>query len=302
MLGRSINLYLVDGTPTGSLTAEVGNWTGKVLVTPRSQLADVAKREEMSKTGVYLLVGPDPEKPGRERVYIGEADCVKSRLAGHERDASKDFWERAIVVVSKDENLTKAHGRYLESRLIEMARVAGRAILVNGTAPGRPPLPEAAVSDMEQFLEYVEMVLPVLGFMGLQAPPTVQDVTASAASGESPLFVLSGPAAQAEAREIKGEFVVLKGSLARRAGVSSWTAGRTLRDELVDEGKLARASDGHSLVFTTNVSFSSPSAAASVVLARNANGRIEWRAESSGATYAEWQDARLQAAGLDEAD
>jgi hypothetical protein len=302
MLGRTIRLYLVDGTPTGPLTAEIINWTGKVLVAPRSQLADTAGREEMGKTGVYFLVGPDPEKPGRDRLYIGEADSVKSRLAHHGRDQAKDFWERTIIVVSKDENLTKAHARYLESRLIELAAQAGRAVLANGTAPPRPPLPEADIADMEYFRSQVEMVLPVLGFNFLQSAPTLSEITASATTGESPLFVLSGPSAKAEAREIDGEFVVLKGSTARRHGVPSWTTGKSLRDQLVDEGKLVVGTDPETLVFKENVAFTSPSAAASVVLARNMNGRLEWRAESSGVTYAEWQDARLRAAGLVEAD
>lgn len=302
MLGRTIRLYLVDGSPTGPLTAEIINWTGKVLVAPRSRLADTAGREEMGKTGVYLLVGPDPEKPGRDRLYIGEADSVKSRLAYHGRDQAKDFWERTIVVVSKDENLTKSHARYLESRLIEIATNAGRAVLVNGTAPPRPPLPEADIADMEYFRSQIEMVLPVLGFNFLQSAPTLPEITASAAAGESPLFVLTGPSAKAEAREIDGEFVVLKGSIARRAGAPSWNSGKVTRDQLIDEGKLVVGSDPETLVFQTNVAFTSPSTAACVVFARNTNGRTEWRSESNGMTYAQWQDARLREAGLVDAD
>jgi hypothetical protein len=142
------------------------------------------------------------------------------------------------------------------------------------------------------------MVLPVLGFSFLQSAPTLPEITASAAAGESPLFVLTGPSAKAEAREIDGEFVVLKGSIARRTGAPSWTTGTSLRDQLLDEGKLVNGSAPDTLVFTENVSFSSPSAAASVVRARNTNGRLEWCAESNGMTYAEWQEARLREAGV----
>lgn len=52
MKGKTIRIYLVDGEPTGILTAEIINWTGKVLVAPRSQLADLAKRPEVKRTGV----------------------------------------------------------------------------------------------------------------------------------------------------------------------------------------------------------------------------------------------------------
>jgi hypothetical protein len=55
----------------------------------------------------------------------------------------------AIVVTSKDANLTKAHARHLESRFIALAQQAARCRLDNGTAPEPLPLPEADVSDME---------------------------------------------------------------------------------------------------------------------------------------------------------
>ncbi len=137
MKGRTIRLYLVDGTPTGILTAEIINWTGKLFVAPRSQLADLAKRDEVRRTGVYLLVGPDPDRPGRDRVYIGEGDNVLKRLIDHDKDANKAFWSRTAVVISKDENLTKSHGRYLESRLIEKAVAAVRATCLGSREPHR---------------------------------------------------------------------------------------------------------------------------------------------------------------------
>ncbi|BCR22562.1 hypothetical protein KAM429_33480 [Aquipseudomonas alcaligenes] len=38
--GRSLRLFLVDGTPNGLLTAEIMNWTGLVLTGLRSKLAE----------------------------------------------------------------------------------------------------------------------------------------------------------------------------------------------------------------------------------------------------------------------
>jgi hypothetical protein len=78
---------------------------------------------------------------------------VLARLAIHSRDGRRDFWERTAIVISKDENLTKAHVRYLESRLIQMAREASRARVVNETSPPLPALPEPDVADMEYFLQ-----------------------------------------------------------------------------------------------------------------------------------------------------
>src|SRR5262245_52655579 len=131
MYGKTLRIYLVDGVPSGVWTAEIMNWTGKFLVAPRSQLAQLGSREEAKRTGIYLLVGPDPENTNRERVYVGESDNVLDRLKQHNNDEKKGFWTRTVVVVGKDENLTKSHVRYLESRLIALTKQANLATLDN---------------------------------------------------------------------------------------------------------------------------------------------------------------------------
>ena len=102
MNGRSIRIYLVDGDASGLLTAEVMNWSGKVLVAPRTKLAELAKRDEIARTGIYILAGADPENPIGEVVYIGEGDNVFKRLASHDKDEKKEFWTRCVAVISKD--------------------------------------------------------------------------------------------------------------------------------------------------------------------------------------------------------
>ena len=94
MTGKTIRIFLADGEPTGILLAEISNWTGKVLVAPRSQLDQHSKREEVRRTGVYLLVGPDPDDPSRALASIGEGDNVLKRLLRHNKNEAKDFWER----------------------------------------------------------------------------------------------------------------------------------------------------------------------------------------------------------------
>src|SRR5690349_2758961 len=119
--GRNVRIFLVDGTPTGLITAEIINWTGHLLFVPRSRLAEALKRPEVDRTGVYFLVGDDAADPTRHAVYIGEGDSVADRIKLHAKDETKDFWERVCFVTSKDPNITKSHVRYLENRLIEIA-------------------------------------------------------------------------------------------------------------------------------------------------------------------------------------
>ena len=127
--GRSIRLFLVDGSPNGPLTAEIMNWTGHALTGPRTKLTELVQRPECGRTGIYFLVGPDPENTLRPLVYIGESDDVAKRLKQHNRPESqggKDFWERVCLITSKDQNLTKAHVKYLESQLISQAIKSGQ--------------------------------------------------------------------------------------------------------------------------------------------------------------------------------
>ena len=79
---------------------------------PVRSLAEAKQRKELSRTGVYVLVGP-PEDSGLPRFYVGEGDPIRPRLEQHA--AKKDFWTTCIAFTSKDENLNKAHVQYLEA-------------------------------------------------------------------------------------------------------------------------------------------------------------------------------------------
>jgi predicted GIY-YIG superfamily endonuclease len=222
MRGRTVRIFLVDGIPTGVLTAEIMNWIGRVTVAPRIQLTDLANRLEVKRTGLYILSGDDPDNPNQEVIYIGESDNVWSRLIQHNRDVDKDFWRRTVVITSKDDNLTKAHVRYLESRLIQLANQAQRARLLNGTNPEPTSLPEPDVADMEYFLEQIEMLLPVLGLSFAVPLPTInigQDT--SDIQVESPMLYMNYAGVNAYAQEINGEFIVLRSSTVRKTDTPS---------------------------------------------------------------------------------
>jgi hypothetical protein len=295
-LGRTLRLFLVDGTPTGILTAEIMNWTGLVAVAPRSRLAELIARPETSRTGVYFLTGQDPGSPTRPVAYIGESDGVADRLRQHNKEGT-DFWNRVCLVVSKDQNLTKAHVRYLEGRLIGLAKKAGRAKLLNGTSGTYGFLPEPDVADMEFFLQQIQIVLPVLGLDILRKPIELPQAEAGPAQQPpAPTFELRSVGLHATAVEADGAFVVHKGSTARADAKAAQNQYKRQQEQLLAEGKLQPTEDPAFLVFTEDVPFSSPSAAAAVVLDRNANGRLEWKVQGTRQTYAQWQEAQITAA------
>ena len=294
--GRTLRIFLADGAPSGVLTAEILNWTGKVVVAPRTRLPELVARPEATRTGVYVLIGPDPEDPLRSLIYIGEGDCVRDRLLAHNGDEQKDFFTRICFVVSKDENLTKTHARYLESRLIALTKAARRVRLANGYSPSFDLLPESDRADMEFFIEQINLILPVLGFDFTQPMPTVSAGNTPQSSSTEHLFEMTGVGVRAEALEANGEFVVLKGSQARLAGTASWMSYKGLRDKLIKDGKLVESGQQNVLAFAENVVFESPSAAAAVVYAGNLNGRIAWRVKGTGQTYKDWQDGQIATA------
>lgn len=290
--GRSLELFFVDGRSDGMLTAEVFNWTGHVLLAPRTQISEALKRDQASRTGVYLLIG---EKDNGPYVYIGEGEDVAERIRNH--DYKKDWWDKAVLITSNDGNLNKAHVKYLEARLIEQARAAARVTLDNGNTPTRPGLSEAQKANMETFFEHVLMILPALRIDCLEnnaRPLSLDESARRAKTSDVPIFEINATRHKitAKAKLDNGEFVVEKGSLCKK----EWTNSQhqsycNLHDELRKAGMLQES--GPHLVFMENYAFKSPSAAASVVLARTASGPIEWKVAGSKKTYGEWEAEKL---------
>lgn len=294
--GKSIKMFLADGSPNGILTAEIINWTGHVLSAPRTKLSELIQREECSRTGVYFLVGYDSENL-LPIVYIGESDDVANRLKQHNRTeeaGGKDFWEKVCLVTGKDQNITKTHIKYLESRLIEIARRGGQCHLMNGTSHQYSKLPESDTADMEYFLEQIQVVLPVLGFYFLKELKRSNERLQNSTNNFLTEFVseaefyLTTKDINASAKVIDGDFVVLKGSKVQRLSNSTFNY-TMLRNSLIERGVI----DPVDFIFTQDYSFNSPSAASGVIQGRSSNGRKEWKEMGTNQTYAQWQQKQV---------
>ena len=222
--GRKITLHLVEGNASGIIKAQLGNWVGLVTQAPRTRIDDLAKDNDVKRPGVYILLGPATEnRPGESTVYIGESENIIQRLGQHEKDDEKAQFEQMTVVTSTDENLTKAHIRYLESRLINTAHETKLYNVQNGTRPEAPPLPSADIDEMEVFLENLQLLLPALGVNLTQSSEEKsqdQLTNLTSASNASPIFMMStseqgsSVSVKATARRLGSKFVVEKGSTA----------------------------------------------------------------------------------------
>jgi hypothetical protein len=289
--GRSIKLFFVDGRPDGMLTAEVFNWTGHVLRTPRTQLRQARSRAQAHQTGVYVLLGDQNARP---KAYIGEAEKLSKRLKEHA--GHKDWWDTAVLVTTGADSLHKAHGEYLESRLVEIAKNLNFSGLENANIPPKSNLSEADISNMESFLETLQIVLPAIRVNLFIDKSTVGTPASTADPGGLPVFELKKKKFNLHATAIlrQGELIVQAGGRARSSWVGDTkqkTYYHKLYTELSHNGTLQSQVD-HG-VFTKDYAYSSPNVAGAIVNCRSTNGRTKSKLVSDGRTYADWENDRL---------
>jgi hypothetical protein len=267
--GKTIKLFLIDGEPGGRMTCELSNWTGKAYKIPRIKVKDCTDRSDLNNPGIYLLFGKNEE--GKDLTYIGEAETVLKRLFQHL--TQKDFWHEAIMFISKDENLNKAHIKYLENRLHDIAKKANRYSIENTITPTQSSISESDRAEMEEFIDNVKILVNTLGHKVFEEKREIKNEAKRARE----TFNINGArGAVAQGEPTTDGFVVLKGSLIAGITVPSFPdAYVRIREQLQKEG-IVREQNGN-FVFTEDYVFTSPSAAAMVVMGRSANGLTEWK-------------------------
>ena len=278
--GKTIKIFLIDGDPNGRMSCELSNWTGKAYKIPRIKVRECTDRDDLVSTGVYLLFGKDEE--GKDLVYIGEAESILKRLTQHLNQ--KDFWNETVVFISKDENLNKAHIKYLENRLHEIAQSAKRYKIQNSIIPTQSSISESDRAEMEEFIENIKMLVNTLGHKVFDEKREYK----TKQKGEI-FFIKAARGADGQGEPSSDGFVVLKGSKAAATIVNSMTPSFiTLRQKLIDQGVII--DKGEYYEFPEDYIFSSPSTAAVIIMGRNANGLTEWK-QKDGKTLKEFESS-----------
>jgi hypothetical protein len=162
----TIRIFVANGDPEGIRLVDRMNWTGVGIVFPRGEWQVAKNRDELGRTGVYILVGYKEGDEDLPTLYIGEGDVVRDRIDNHAQN--KEFWEHGYAFVTSNNGLNKAHVRWLERELIHRAKKANRSKLDNSTAPSEPPLSEAERADSRAFLGEILQVLPVVGLRAFE--------------------------------------------------------------------------------------------------------------------------------------
>ena len=135
----------------------------------------------------------------------------------------------------------------------------------------------------------------------MQRRATPETTTESESPDEAaPVFEMSPVGLHATMRIIGDEFVVHKGSTARKTGLPSWVSYRSLRDQLVEDGVLVDGANEDQYIFAEEYAFASPSAAASVVYGGAQSGRTAWRHRHTGQPLRDWEAAKFDDVGVGE--
>ena len=278
MTPKTIQIFLPGGDPQGIRIAEITTRIMQAIEVPRSLLADFLKMPESKQVAVYFLIGSsdDVEDP---QVYIGQTGDLPARLTSHNKN--KEYWERAVVVISKTNSMTQTHGLFLEWYCIQEVRNADRYTDQNGNSGSRPHTPAPLEADCLEMFETASTLLATLGHP-LFSPLKVDD----GKPGDEELFFCTGSDSHGRGQYTQEGFVVLKGSSGRLEPVPSMYKSTFLkaRQRIIDAGIMK--AEGDRLVFQKDHLFNSPSMAAIILMGRHANGWTEWK-DKSGQTLDE---------------
>jgi predicted GIY-YIG superfamily endonuclease len=268
---KTIQIFLPSGEPHCIRIAEITTRIVQVIEVPRRLLSEFLGMEQSAQVGVYFLIGEDTED-GDRLVYVGQTGDLRARLTAHNQ--KKDFWERALVLVSKTNSLTQTHALFLEWHALQQIRRAERFADENGNSGSRPHTPAPLEAECFEMFETGSVLVSSLGF-------PLFDPVAKPKQSEEPgdVFSLRSPSNGVEAKGIYTAegFVVLAGSVGRAdTAPSLGETNERWRQRLLDAGVMRPDEQGR-LVFPKNHLFKSPSGAAIALLGRTANGWKEWK-------------------------
>lgn len=266
---KTIQIFLPTGDPRGIRVAEITTRIVQLIEVPRPLLGDFLKMPESGQVALYFLFGQG-EGGESQSVYVGQTGDLRERLASHNK--KKDFWQRALVLVSRTNSLTQTHALFLEWMCIQEAKNTARYATENGNGGTKPHTPAPLEADCLEIFETGRTLLATLGY-----PVFEPLVPVDGGNEKTEIFYCKRAGADARGEYTSEGFVVLKGSRGK-AEVSKGFQNHSFakhRAELIAHGKIAI--EGNVTVFKEDVLFQSPSGASAVVCGAASNGWREWK-------------------------
>lgn len=262
---KTIQMLVFDGNPNGTIMCELSNWNGRIYKISRNELTKFSQREDCQNTGVYFLFGKNENNS--DTIYIGEAEEMLKRIKQHLKE--KEYWNTAIVVISKDNFLNKAHVKFLENKFYLLAQESGRVEFVNSNTPTRSSVSEYDVVMLQEFINNTKLLVNSLGYKIFDS---VEETSIKSENEEIKFYIKSARGADGTGVIIPDGFAVLKGSKITDSVTPSYSKGSNkLRQSLIEKGII------NNYVFSKDWVFSSPSQASDIVMGRSSNGLTEWK-------------------------
>ena len=259
---KTIQLFIFEGNPNGRIMCELSNWNGRVYKVARNQLSEFSQRNDSSFTGIYFLFGKDENNT--TTIYIGEAENIINRLKQHLND--EVYWNDCVVVISNNNNLNKAHVKYLEHKFYIMAKEANRSKIINSTTPTCSSISEYDQAMLEEFIDNAKLLVATIGYKAFESIEIQEN-------NDIKFFITAARGADASGIIVADGFLVFKGSTVASSTTPSMSENlKNFRTKLYDDGIIDQNNK-----FTSDYLFSSPSYAAAIVMGRNANGKTEWK-------------------------
>lgn len=264
VFGKRIQLFLLDGTPNGRWICELSNWTGIAYKIPRTRIKESESRQELSSPGVYFLFGKD-ESRNRPLIYIGEAENVIARLKQHVDQ--RDNWNEAVILISKDSNLNKAHIKYLENNFHSLAISNNRYTVDNASTPTKSSISEAEQAELEEFIYNAKILVNAIGHKVFESY-----TERTKGQNDEPLFYISAGNGKAKGLPTSDGFVLLKGSSIHKNAAGSLSVG--IKKKIDISRTKEQIIDG---VLQEDLLFSSSSAAAAFAVGYSISGPQQWK-------------------------
>ena len=280
--GKSINLFLMDGAPTGRIKVTLANWTGVAYKIPRTELEKCKGLTVLKQSGIYFLFGTSDDT-GENVVYIGQAGVRRNgegilfRLQEHQRNPEKDYWTEAVVFTTSNNSFGPTEISYLENRFCALATEAKRYVVKNGNEPTAGNITEEKESELEEFIDYAKIVMGTMGhkvFEQLTNHQPLVDHPDTSGNSELSLHLRrkskkSGQVIEAECKRTSEGFVVLKGSHIETIDSDSIPPG-------IKERRQQAKIDANGIL-QEDVLLRSPSYAAAFVIGGHTNGMVDWK-------------------------
>lgn len=270
---KTIQIFLPSGDPRGIRVADITTRIVRMIDVPRALLSDFLEMPEARQVGVYFLVG-EPATSADPRLYIGQSGAgVGGRLV--QQDAAKEYWNRALVLISLTNSITQTHALFLEWHCLKEAADICRYSLENGTVGSKPHTPQPLEADCLEIYDTARTLLTALGY------PVFEPLSKTLSSNsERDLLYCKMAGIEGRGEYTSEGFVVLRGSTARLENVPSiqGSAAQRYRERLVESDVMVEKNGVYE--FSKDYLFSSPSMASMAILGRTSNGWLDWKAKN----------------------